>query len=169
MFFSLDLSFQETQMVQASYRKEVEMLKQNLLAQAQVLEGTHQRVTELEMQLSKKEHLIVEQKKFLEDLKCQTKWVQTLWKDPKSNLQTFAQVVQFTIPCFLPNFTFISGQSCRPLTSGIRLRGESLSSCRLNSFNFIAWWRWRLLRALPKNQHQGAELALMFIVTPGQT
>lgn len=60
-------------MVQASYSKEVETLKQNLLAQAQMLEGAQQRVTELETLLSKKEHLIVEQKKFLEDLKCQTK------------------------------------------------------------------------------------------------
>lgn len=60
-------------MVQASYSKEVETLKDNLLAQAQMLEGAQQRVTELEMLLSKKEHLIVEQKKFLEDLKCQTK------------------------------------------------------------------------------------------------
>lgn len=67
------LSFQETEMVQASCSKEVEALKQNLLAQAQMLEGAQQRVTELEMLLSKKEHLIVEQKKFLEDLKCQTK------------------------------------------------------------------------------------------------
>lgn len=63
----------EVQMVQASYSKEVETLKQNLLAQAQMLEGAQQRVTELETLLSKKEHLIVEQKKFLEDLKCQTK------------------------------------------------------------------------------------------------
>lgn len=76
--FLLSLSFQETQMVQASCNKEVEGLKQNLLAQAQMLEEAQHRVTELEMLLSKKEHLIVEQKKFLEDLKCQTKWVQIL-------------------------------------------------------------------------------------------
>lgn len=76
--FLLSLSFQEIQMVQASCNKEVEGLKQNLLAQAQMLEEAQHRVTELEMLLSKKEHLIVEQKKFLEDLKCQTKWVQIL-------------------------------------------------------------------------------------------
>lgn len=60
-------------MVQVSYSKEVETLKQNLLTQAQMLEGAQQRVIELETLLSKKEHLIVEQKKFLEDVKCQTK------------------------------------------------------------------------------------------------
>lgn len=65
--------FQETQMVQASYGKEVEMLRQNLLAQAQKLEAAQQRVTELETLLSKKEHLVVEQKKFLEDVKGQAK------------------------------------------------------------------------------------------------
>lgn len=66
-------TFQETQMVQASYGKEVETLRQNLLAQAQKLEAAQQRVTELETLLSKKEHLIVEQKKFLEDVKGQAK------------------------------------------------------------------------------------------------
>lgn len=71
---SLGLStFQETQMVQASYGKEVETLRQNLLAQAQKLEAAQQRVTELETLLSKKEHLVVEQKKFLEDVKGQAK------------------------------------------------------------------------------------------------
>ena len=60
-------------MRKTSYEKEVAMLRQNLLVQEQKLEAAQQRVTELETQLSKKEHLIIEQKKFLEDVKCQAK------------------------------------------------------------------------------------------------
>uniref|UniRef100_A0A8B9HCW7 TSC complex subunit 1b n=1 Tax=Astyanax mexicanus TaxID=7994 RepID=A0A8B9HCW7_ASTMX len=63
----------EVQMLQMSYGKEVERLKQNLLLQGQKLDAAQQRVAELETQLSKKEHLIAEQKKFLEDVKCQAK------------------------------------------------------------------------------------------------
>ncbi|KAF4077121.1 hypothetical protein AMELA_G00204440 [Ameiurus melas] len=67
-----DLS-KEVQMVQVSSVKEVERLKQNLLLQSQKLDAAQQRVAELETQLSKKEHLIAEQKKFLEDVKGQAK------------------------------------------------------------------------------------------------
>ncbi|KAG7498639.1 hypothetical protein JOB18_016208 [Solea senegalensis] len=63
----------ETQMLQVSHVKEVETLKQSLLLQGQKLEAAQQRVSELETHLSKKEHLIAEQKKFLEDVKCQAK------------------------------------------------------------------------------------------------
>lgn len=63
----------EAQMLKMSYGKEVETLRQNLLVQGQKLEAAQQRVAELETHLSKKEHLIVEQKKFLEDVKCQTR------------------------------------------------------------------------------------------------
>ncbi|XP_076025637.1 TSC complex subunit 1b isoform X2 [Genypterus blacodes] len=63
----------EAQMLRASYGKEVETLRQSLLVQGQKLEATQQRVGELETHLSKKEHLIAEQKKFLEDVKCQAK------------------------------------------------------------------------------------------------
>lgn len=62
-------------MLKASFAKEVGALRQNLLIQEQKLEAAQQRVAELETQLSKKEHLIIEQKKFLEDVKCQTKSV----------------------------------------------------------------------------------------------
>uniref|UniRef100_A0A3Q3IPS8 TSC complex subunit 1b n=1 Tax=Monopterus albus TaxID=43700 RepID=A0A3Q3IPS8_MONAL len=61
----------ETQMLQVSYGKDVETLRQSLLVQGQKLEAAQQKVAELETQLSKKEHLIAEQKKFLEDVKCQ--------------------------------------------------------------------------------------------------
>ncbi|KAK3524150.1 hypothetical protein QTP70_018225, partial [Hemibagrus guttatus] len=67
-----DLS-KEVQMVQVSLTKEVERLKQNLLLQGQKLDAGQHRVAELETQLSKKEHLIAEQKKFLEDVKGQAK------------------------------------------------------------------------------------------------
>ncbi|KAK6315930.1 hypothetical protein J4Q44_G00134540 [Coregonus suidteri] len=63
----------EAQMVQASWGKEVERLRQSLLQQGQKLEAAQQRVGELETQLTKKEHLIVEQKKFLEDVKGRAK------------------------------------------------------------------------------------------------
>lgn len=61
-------------MVQVSLTKEVERLKQNLLLQGQKLDAAQHRVSELETQLSKKEHLIAEQKKFLEDVKGQAKY-----------------------------------------------------------------------------------------------
>ncbi|KAK9955232.1 hypothetical protein ABG768_015118 [Culter alburnus] len=63
----------EVQMLQMSWGKETERLKQNLLLQSQKLDAAQQRVAELETQLSKKEHLIAEQKKFLEDVKTQAK------------------------------------------------------------------------------------------------
>ncbi|XP_033981682.1 TSC complex subunit 1b [Trematomus bernacchii] len=63
----------EAQMLKVSYGNEVETLKQSLLVQGQKLEAAQQRVAELETHLSKKEHLIAEQKKFLEDVKCQAK------------------------------------------------------------------------------------------------
>ncbi|XP_052393256.1 hamartin [Carassius gibelio] len=63
----------EVQMLQTSWGKETERLKQNLLLQSQKLDAAQQRVAELETQLAKKEHLIVEQKKFLEDVKTQAK------------------------------------------------------------------------------------------------
>ncbi|XP_078127184.1 TSC complex subunit 1b [Sander vitreus] len=63
----------EAQMLKLSYGKEVETLRQSLLVQGQKLEAAQQRVAELETHLSKKEHLIAEQKKFLEDVKCQAK------------------------------------------------------------------------------------------------
>ncbi|XP_051537280.1 hamartin-like isoform X2 [Myxocyprinus asiaticus] len=63
----------EVQMLQTSWGKETERLKQCLLFQNQKLDAAQQRVAELESQLSKKEHLIVEQKRFLEDVKAQAK------------------------------------------------------------------------------------------------
>lgn len=61
-------------MLQMSWGKETDRLKQNLLLQSQKLDAAQQRVAELETQISKKEHLIAEQKKFLEDVKAQAKY-----------------------------------------------------------------------------------------------
>ncbi|KAG9353923.1 hypothetical protein JZ751_012047 [Albula glossodonta] len=68
-------SNKEAQMLQASAVKDVEKLRQSLVQHGQRLEATQQRVGELESQLTKKEHLIAEQKKFLEDVKGQAKYV----------------------------------------------------------------------------------------------
>lgn len=65
-------------MLQSSWGKETERLKQNLLFQTQKLDAAQQRVAELETLLSKKEHLIAEQKKFLEDVKVQARY-ESLW------------------------------------------------------------------------------------------
>lgn len=69
---------QEKQMLQVASSKEMERLRQSLLSQAQKLEAAQQRAAELETQLSKKEHLIAEQKKFLEDVKLQAKYAHAL-------------------------------------------------------------------------------------------
>lgn len=80
---------QEAQMLQVSYGKEVETLQQSLLVQGQKLEAAQQRVAELETLLSKKEHLIAEQKKFLEDVKCQAKWAPG-FKQKENLMQLFS-------------------------------------------------------------------------------
>ncbi|XP_023651360.2 hamartin-like isoform X1 [Paramormyrops kingsleyae] len=63
----------EQQMMLASSDKELERLRLSLVTQAQHLEAAQQRIGELEAHLTKKEHLVVEQKKFLEDVKAQAK------------------------------------------------------------------------------------------------
>lgn len=65
---------QEAEMLRASTRKEIDKLQQNMLQQSQRLEAAQQRIGDLEVQLTKKEHLIVEQKLFLEDVKSQAKY-----------------------------------------------------------------------------------------------
>ncbi|CAL1569659.1 unnamed protein product [Knipowitschia caucasica] len=63
----------ETQMLAVACGKEVAALRLSLLQQGQKLEAAQQRATELETLLTKKEHLIAEQKKFLEDVKGQAR------------------------------------------------------------------------------------------------
>uniref|UniRef100_A0A3P8ZU77 TSC complex subunit 1a n=1 Tax=Esox lucius TaxID=8010 RepID=A0A3P8ZU77_ESOLU len=64
---------QELQMLQSSTGKEQERLHQSMRQQSQGLEAAQQRIGDLEAQLAKKEHLILELKKFLEDVKSQAK------------------------------------------------------------------------------------------------
>ncbi|KAL4609401.1 hamartin-like isoform X4 [Arapaima gigas] len=63
----------ESYMLQSSSEKELDKLRMALVVQGQRLEAAQQRVTEMEVQLTKKEHLVVEQKKFLEDVKVQAR------------------------------------------------------------------------------------------------
>uniref|UniRef100_A0A3P8ZSM9 TSC complex subunit 1a n=1 Tax=Esox lucius TaxID=8010 RepID=A0A3P8ZSM9_ESOLU len=63
----------ELQMLQSSTGKEQERLHQSMRQQSQGLEAAQQRIGDLEAQLAKKEHLILELKKFLEDVKSQAK------------------------------------------------------------------------------------------------
>lgn len=186
-------------MLQVSYGKEVETLRQNLLVQGQKLEAAQQRVSELETHLSKKEHLIVEQKKFLEDVKCQGRWAWTykslkwawigtsesqghesmVWPDQNAWCIFFLSVYFTFSHNRFPTLSFslspsclnslFAGRSCRPQTAGITLRGESHSCCRRSSCSSTAEWRWRLLPALPPVHQQGAELTRTLVLTPGQT
>ncbi|XP_051551164.1 hamartin-like isoform X2 [Myxocyprinus asiaticus] len=61
----------ELKMLQVSSLREVERLRQSSLQQSQRLEAAQQRITDLEMQLTKKEQVILEQKKLLENVKSQ--------------------------------------------------------------------------------------------------
>ncbi|XP_050010956.1 hamartin isoform X2 [Alexandromys fortis] len=61
----------EVEMMKTAYRKELEKNRSHLLQQNQRLEASQKRVVELESLLSKKDHLLLEQKKYLEDVKSQ--------------------------------------------------------------------------------------------------
>ncbi|MGH0156796.1 UNVERIFIED_CONTAM: hypothetical protein FKN15_032469 [Acipenser sinensis] len=63
----------EVEMMQASHKKELDKMKQSVVQQSQRLEAAQKRIAELESQLAKKEHLFLEQKKYLEDVKTQAK------------------------------------------------------------------------------------------------
>lgn len=62
-------------MLQASSLREVERLRQSSLQQSQRLDAAQQRITDLETQLAKKEQVIREQKKLLENVKSQAMYV----------------------------------------------------------------------------------------------
>ncbi|XP_034765001.2 hamartin-like [Acipenser ruthenus] len=63
----------EVEMMQASHKKELDKMKQSAVQQSQRLEAAQKRIAELESHLAKKEHLLLEQKKYLEDVKTQAK------------------------------------------------------------------------------------------------
>ncbi|XP_048469727.1 TSC complex subunit 1b isoform X2 [Rhincodon typus] len=59
----------EAEMLQISLVREREKMKHRIQQQNQRLEASQRRITELENQLTKKEHLFLEQKKYLENVK----------------------------------------------------------------------------------------------------
>ncbi|XP_074150052.1 hamartin isoform X2 [Sminthopsis crassicaudata] len=64
---------QEVEMMKTSYRKELEKNRSHLLQQNQRLDTSQKRIVELESHLAKKDHLLLEQKKYLEDVKLQAR------------------------------------------------------------------------------------------------
>lgn len=64
---------QEVEMMKAAYRKELEKHRSHLAQQSQRLDTSQKRVLELESHLAKKDHLLAEQKKYLEDIKAQAR------------------------------------------------------------------------------------------------
>ncbi|KAF5901008.1 hamartin-like isoform X1, partial [Clarias magur] len=66
-------SLKEQEMLQTCSTRETERLRQSSIQQSQRLEAAQQRITDLETQLAKKEHLVLEQKKLLENVKNQAK------------------------------------------------------------------------------------------------
>ncbi|KFO31949.1 Hamartin [Fukomys damarensis] len=63
----------EVEMLKAAYRKELEKNRSHVLQQNQKLDTSQKRVLELESHLAKKDHLLLEQKKYLEDVKAQAR------------------------------------------------------------------------------------------------
>lgn len=72
-------------MLQMCSTRETERLRQSSVQQSQRLEAAQQRITDLETQLTKKEHLILEQKKLLENVKNQAKYKLLLIYQPISH------------------------------------------------------------------------------------
>ena len=65
--------FKEVEMMKAAYRKELEKNRSHVLQQNQRLDTCQKRILELESHLAKKDHLLLEQKKYLEDVKLQAR------------------------------------------------------------------------------------------------
>ncbi|XP_030775445.1 hamartin isoform X4 [Rhinopithecus roxellana] len=63
----------EVEMMKAAYRKELEKNRSHVLQQTQRLDTSQKRILELESHLAKKDHLLLEQKKYLEDVKLQAR------------------------------------------------------------------------------------------------
>ncbi|EQB78195.1 hamartin isoform 3 [Camelus ferus] len=63
----------EVEMMKAAYRKELEKNRSHVLQQSQRLDTSQKRILELESHLAKKDHLLLEQKKYLEDVKLQAR------------------------------------------------------------------------------------------------
>ncbi|KAF6127973.1 TSC complex subunit 1 [Phyllostomus discolor] len=63
----------EVETMKAACRKELEKHRSHMLQQSQRLDTSQKRVLELESQLARKDHLLLEQKKYLEDVKLQAR------------------------------------------------------------------------------------------------
>ncbi|XP_037348801.1 hamartin [Talpa occidentalis] len=63
----------EVEMMKAAYRKELEKNRSHVLQQSQRLDTAQKRILELESHLAKRDHLLLEQKKYLEDVKAQAR------------------------------------------------------------------------------------------------
>ncbi|XP_055126553.1 hamartin isoform X9 [Symphalangus syndactylus] len=63
----------EVEMMKAAYRKELDKNRSHVLQQTQRLDTSQKRILELESHLAKKDHLLLEQKKYLEDVKLQAR------------------------------------------------------------------------------------------------
>ncbi|XP_063172493.1 hamartin [Candoia aspera] len=83
----------EVETMQLAFRKELERAKSCLLLQSQQVEASQNRIAELESQLAKRDHLLLEQKKYLEDVKVQARGqlqaVENQYKVQKRITQTF--------------------------------------------------------------------------------
>lgn len=66
-------------MLQCSVNKDYERLKDSEVLHRQKLEAANHRVTELENQLAKKDKLILDQKKLLDDTKTQSRFGLSLY------------------------------------------------------------------------------------------
>ncbi|XP_077162833.1 hamartin isoform X2 [Paroedura picta] len=63
----------EVEIMQAAFRKDLEKARGFLQQQSQQLDACQKRLAELESQLAKKDHLLLEQKKYLEEVKVQAR------------------------------------------------------------------------------------------------
>ncbi|XP_010008867.1 PREDICTED: hamartin isoform X2 [Nestor notabilis] len=86
-------STKEVEMLHAAFRKELEKAKLCVQQQSQRLDASQKRIAELESQLAKKDHLFLEQKKYLEDVKIQARGqlqaVESRYKAQKRITQAF--------------------------------------------------------------------------------
>ncbi|XP_074871938.1 hamartin isoform X2 [Carettochelys insculpta] len=83
----------EVEMMQAAFQKELEKAKLCVQQQSQRLDASQKRIVELESQLSKRDHLLLEQKKYLEDVKIhargQLQAMESRYKAQKRITQAF--------------------------------------------------------------------------------
>ncbi|XP_063000945.1 hamartin [Elgaria multicarinata webbii] len=83
----------EVESMQAAFKKELERAKYCVQQQSQHLEASQKRIVELESQLTKRDHLLLEQKKYLEDVKVQARGqlqaVESRYKAQKRITQAF--------------------------------------------------------------------------------